>query len=87
VFDYLMAPELLTPIERSGLEMMAASLAAQGEALHSHFDPAQLDEALRQLGLRHIAHFDAQTLSERYLSGRSDGLRLSGVFRMLRAGA
>ncbi|WP_447800635.1 class I SAM-dependent methyltransferase [Pseudomonas kilonensis] len=85
VFDYLMEPELLTLSERTSLEMMAAGLAAQGEPLQSHFDPEMFEHLLRQFGFRQIEHFGPQSLSERYLSGRSDGLRLNEVFRMIRA--
>ncbi|WP_332876491.1 SAM-dependent methyltransferase [Massilia sp. S19_KUP03_FR1] len=85
VFDYLMQPERLTLSERTGLEMMAAGLAAQGEPLQSYFDPEIFEHLLRQFGFRQIAHFSPQSLSERYLTGRSDGLRLSDVFRMIRA--
>ncbi|MDB5907301.1 MAG: hypothetical protein JWP34_1415 [Massilia sp.] len=85
VFDYLITPELLTPIERTGLEVMAEGLAAQGEALHSHFDPPTLEHSLRQLGFRKVEHFGPETLSEQYLAGRSDGLRVSGALRMIRA--
>ena len=85
VFDYLMQAELLTLSERTGLEMMAAGVAAQGEPLQSHFDPEIFERLLRQFGFRHIEHFGPQSLSERYLSGRSDGLCLSNVFRMILA--
>jgi methyltransferase (TIGR00027 family) len=85
VFDYLVKPELLTPIERTGLEMMAAHLAAQGEELLSAFDPLALAQMLHQCGFQKIEHFSPETLSECYLSGRNDGLSLSRVFHMIRA--
>lgn len=85
VFDYLIKSELLSPIERTGQEVIAEILAAQGEALHSYYDPPTLEHSLRQLGFRKIEHFGPKTLSEQYLSGRRDGLCLSGVLHMIRA--
>ena len=85
VFDYLLQPELLAPAERAGLELMAARMAAQGEPLQSYFDPETLERHLHDSGIGHIEHFGARALSERYLAGRSDGLRLSEVFHMIRA--
>lgn len=85
VFDYLVKPELLTLTARTGLEMMAAGLSKQGEPLQSYFDPATFETLLRQFGFRQIEHFGPQSLSERYLADRCDGLCLSGVFRMIHA--
>ncbi|WP_256079216.1 SAM-dependent methyltransferase [Massilia sp. YIM B04103] len=85
LFDYLLDPELLSAMERSAMQMFGARLAAQGEPWRCHFAPEQLEARLRQLGFRHIDHFAAGQLSERYLSGRSDGLRLGGTTRLLRA--
>ncbi|UTY58223.1 SAM-dependent methyltransferase [Massilia sp. erpn] len=85
VFDYLLDPKLLSAMERSAMQMFGARLAAQGEPWRCHFVPEQLEARLRQLGFHHIQHFAAGQLSERYLSGRSDGLRLGGTTRLLRA--
>lgn len=85
VFDYLLDPELLSTMERTSMQIVGARLAAQGEPWRSHFLPEQLEARLRQLGFRHIEHFSKERLSERYLSGRSDGLRLGAITRLLRA--
>ncbi|NVD98261.1 SAM-dependent methyltransferase [Massilia sp. BJB1822] len=85
VFDYLLDPELLSAMERSAMQMFGARLASQGEPWRCHFVPEQLEARLRQLGFRQVEHFAAEQLSERYLSGRSDGLRLGGTTRLLRA--
>lgn len=85
VFDFVVDPALLTPVERTGLDMMAAHMDAQGEPLRSQFDPVRLEHILHELGFRHIHHIGSQELGERYLRGRSDSLRLSNVFSMIRA--
>ena len=77
--------EHLTPMERAGLEAVTASLAAQGEPLLSSFDAQRLEHMLRRFGFRQVEHFGPDALTHRYLAGRDDGLRLSGIFQMIRA--
>ncbi|RFP14885.1 MULTISPECIES: SAM-dependent methyltransferase [unclassified Duganella] len=85
VFDYCVHDSQLTETERMGLRVVTSALAAQGEHLVSAFDPQALEHMLRQYGYSQVEHFGAQELSDRYLSERTDGLRLSGIFRMIRA--
>lgn len=85
VFDYVLPPELLSPIERAGLDAMASRLAEQGEPLLSCFAPATMEEMLLRSGFSRVEHYNAANLGERYLSGRGDDLRLSGVFQLARA--
>jgi methyltransferase (TIGR00027 family) len=85
VFDYCVHDSQLTEAERIGLQVVTTALAAQGEHLVSSFEPQRLEHMLRQYGFNRIEHFGAAELTERYLSERTDGLRLSGIFRMLRA--
>jgi O-methyltransferase involved in polyketide biosynthesis len=79
VFDYCVHLRHLTDNERAGLDFVAASLAAQGEPLHSSFEPQLLEHMLHHHGFRHIEHFGAEELGTRY------GERLSGIFRLIRA--
>ncbi|GAB2853122.1 hypothetical protein GCM10027277_21900 [Pseudoduganella ginsengisoli] len=85
VFDYVLAPELLEPQERSVMEAMAASLAQGGEPWKSSFTPEALEQMLREAGFSEVEHFDRERLTELYLSGRSDSLRLGGATRLIRA--
>lgn len=85
VFDYCVPRTHLTPAECAGRDHVAGTLAAQGEHLLSSFDPQGVEHMLRHFGFRQVEHFGAQELTACYLSGRGDGMRLSGVFRMIRA--
>ena len=85
VFDYCVHRRHLSEAERQGLDFVATSLAAQGEHLQSSFAPALLEHMLRQFGFRDIEHFGPAQLTTRYRTKRSDGMRLSGIFRMIRA--
>lgn len=85
VFDYCVHADQLTEAERVGLQVVTTALAAQGEHLLSAFGPQRLEHMLRHYGFSQVEHFGAQELTERYLADRADGLRLSGIFRMIRA--
>ena len=86
VFDYGVDPELLGPTERIALQMMSAKTAERGEPWKSYFEPAQLAHVLGRIGFGAVESYSAPQLTERYLSGRKDGLRLGGVTRLMRAG-
>jgi methyltransferase (TIGR00027 family) len=79
VFDYCVHRKQLTEHECAGLDFVAASLAAQGEHLHSSFEPQLLEHMLRHHGFRQIEHFGPEELGTLY------GPRLSGIFRLIRA--
>jgi methyltransferase (TIGR00027 family) len=77
VFDYCVPRGQLTEQERAGLDFVAASLAAQGEHLHSSFEPPLLEHMLRHHGFGEIEHVGPEQLERRY------GARPSGIFRLL----
>jgi len=85
VFDYVVAPELLSPRERLGLELVAARVAERGEPWKTYFDPEALTETLRSLGFSEVTHFTPQELHQRFFASRSDGLRMGGSSRLILA--
>lgn len=82
VFDYPVAPELLSPGERAGREAVMARAAAKSEPWKSAFEPHAMAARLAALGFRSVTDFDGPGLTRRYLGGRTDGLRKSGVTRI-----
>jgi methyltransferase (TIGR00027 family) len=85
VLDYTVLPSLLPPRERKVTEILAARTTEGGEPWKTFFDPASLAGTLHTLGFSEVEDFGPEQLNERYLSGRTDGLRKSGVSRMIRA--
>ncbi|AXA90817.1 SAM-dependent methyltransferase [Massilia sp. YMA4] len=85
VFDYIVEPSLLAPLERMGLEMLGAKLAEEGEPLKTFFDPVRLEERLRQRGYRTVANIGPEQLAERYLKHRADGAQAGNVTRLMYA--
>lgn len=83
VFDYTVQPALLSPRERKAMEVLAARAAEGGEPWKTFFDPAFLTGMLHSLGFDEVADHGPEQLNERYLSGRTDGLRKSGVSRVI----
>lgn len=85
VFDYGVAPELLEPVQRAARQFIAGQTAARGEPWHSHFDPDALSASLQGLGFGGVDNYTAAQITQRYLAGRGDGLRVGGVTRLIAA--
>jgi methyltransferase (TIGR00027 family) len=83
VFDYAVPPSLQSPTERRAMEYLAARVAKYGEPWKTYLDPASLTGMLRSLGFSEVEDLGPEQLNARYLSGRKDGLRKSGVSRMV----
>jgi methyltransferase (TIGR00027 family) len=85
VFDYIVQPSLLAPMERMGLEMLGARLAENGEPLKTFFDPVRLEEQMRLRGYGMAASIRPEQLTERYLNNRADGAQAGNVTRLMHA--
>jgi methyltransferase (TIGR00027 family) len=83
VFDYGVLPALLSPTERSNMALLAGRAAEHGERWKTYFDPSVLTGTLRLMGFSEVEDLGATELNERYLSGRTDGLRKSGLSRLI----
>ncbi|AOJ67093.1 hypothetical protein WJ32_22360 [Burkholderia ubonensis] len=85
VFDYVVTPSLLDPMERLGMELVRARVAENGEPWKSDFDPASLADKIRSLGFSEAINISPESLSDIYLAGRSDGFRMGGSLRLMHA--
>lgn len=85
VFDYAVDPALLSERERQGRAAVTARTAARGEPWKSDFAPAQLAAILGGLGFGRVDDPGPRAHSARYLARRADGLRKSGVTRIVQA--
>lgn len=74
---------LLSPRERMAMEFLAARADERGEPWKTCFDPACLAGTLCSLGFSEVRDFGPEELNDLYLSGRKDGLRKSGVSRLV----
>jgi methyltransferase (TIGR00027 family) len=86
VFDYVMAPDLMSPEQRAGLEALMARVARAGEPFQLFFDPRQLREDLSAAGFADIEDIGAADIDARYFANREDGLGTRrGAGRLLKA--
>jgi len=86
VFDYALAPHLLTPRQRAVFDTLADRVRSAGEPWQSFFEPAQLADELRGLGFRFAEDIPSVTLNARYLSNRTDGLQVGSLAHLMWAG-
>ncbi|RQS60993.1 class I SAM-dependent methyltransferase [Burkholderia sp. Bp8963] len=85
VFDYVVTPSLLTPMERLGMELVRAKVAESGEPWKTCFDPASLADKLRSLGFGEANNVSPENLNDIYLTGRKDGFRMGNTLRLMHA--
>lgn len=78
-FDYVFAPESLTPARREIFARLERRLLDCGEPMQLFFEPATLADELRQAGFVCYDQADAERLNDLYFRDREDGLRLSPV--------
>jgi methyltransferase (TIGR00027 family) len=83
VFDYTLSPALLSPSERKVIEFFASRAAGHGERWKSFFDPASVTATLLSLGFNEVQDLGPDELHDRYLAGRTDGLRKSRVSHLI----
>jgi O-methyltransferase involved in polyketide biosynthesis len=76
VFDYAIAPHLLTTIERGVYDAFARRVEAAGEPWICAFEPDALASDLRSYGFTTVDDLDGAQLNERYFRDRTDGLRV-----------
>jgi O-methyltransferase involved in polyketide biosynthesis len=72
---FLLPLELADAEVRPGLEMAAKGARAGGTPFVSFFTPPEILALARDLGFREARHVTGADLTERYVAGRSDGLR------------
>ncbi|WP_257306677.1 class I SAM-dependent methyltransferase [Geothrix campi] len=73
--SFLLPIELADPEVRPGIERAIAGARANGTPFISFFTPAEMLALAREAGFREVQHVSAATLTQRYFSGRTDGLR------------
>lgn len=85
VFDYALAPDLMTPEQRAGFEKVADYVRAVCEPWKTFFAPRSLSVALKAWGFSEVEDLDHQALNQRYFAGRADGLQVGGAAHLMHA--
>ena len=69
--------------KRPALHLLARYVAALGEPFQGFFDPAELGQALRDMGFETVVDWDSATINQQYFRQRSDGLQTGGGGHLL----
>jgi methyltransferase (TIGR00027 family) len=77
--SFLLPKELLQPEEQRLLEMAMKGAAAAGTPFLSFFTPEQMLQLAAEAGLQNAEVITGSDLSNRYFTGRKDGLSASGA--------
>jgi methyltransferase (TIGR00027 family) len=78
VFDFAIDPALLNAGQRQALEALSERVARYGEPFRLFFDPARLQDELKQMGFKRTEFLQGRELNERYFKDRKDGLQVRG---------
>jgi methyltransferase (TIGR00027 family) len=72
---FLLPLQLAAPALRSGFQQAEQGARASGTPFISFFTPTEMLTLAREAGFRDVRHVSAATLTQRYFTGRTDGLR------------
>ena len=77
VMTFLLPMDLLDPADRPGLEMSMRGAQASGTPFVSFYAPDEMVAMCTAAGFADVRHVSGRDLTERYFTGRPDGLRPS----------
>jgi methyltransferase (TIGR00027 family) len=85
VFDYMISPSLLSPAQRSRLDVLAQRVASAGEPWQAFFDPGLLRRDLRAMGFAYVGDKGPEEINAMYFKNRKDGLRVGSLSHLVYA--
>jgi O-methyltransferase involved in polyketide biosynthesis len=83
VFDYALPRRTLTLPQKLVFDAMALRVRAAGEPWIGFFEPTELVAELQTLGFAHVVPWDEPAVNRRYFVGRTDGLRVGALTRLI----
>jgi methyltransferase (TIGR00027 family) len=83
VFDYGLPPDGLDAARRAAFDMLVKRLDAIGEPWRTFFDPAELAGELAARGFPSVTDLSGDAINARYFTGRTDGLRVGSIGRVV----
>ena len=85
VLDFMLDDASLDADRRESVRKASEYVAGIGEPWLTRYSPAALEQTLRDIGFSEVTYFSNALATERYLSGRSDGLSLDDLIQMMSA--
>jgi methyltransferase (TIGR00027 family) len=83
VFDYPVTPPRANLLARWIRAAIMRRVAAAGEPWRSSFRPSELTERLKAMGFSRVEDLGDREINARYFGGRSDGLRVGSLSRVM----
>jgi methyltransferase (TIGR00027 family) len=83
VFDYALPRRTLTLTQKLVFDAIALRVRAAGEPWIGFFEPELLVAELRALGFTHVVPWNEDDVNRRYFAGRTDGLRVGALTRLI----
>ena len=84
VFGYDVSETLLDEENRRLLAVFKAFAAARGEPIRSLFEPTNLVARVKALGFAKVWDVGPEEANARYFAGRTDGLRASPLYHLMK---
>ena len=85
VMNYLVPAGLADDEGKQVLHLLESLTAARGEPVHTYFTPEVLAQRMKVLGFAQVWDLGADEVNARYLTGRTDGLRISSLVHLVKA--
>jgi methyltransferase (TIGR00027 family) len=85
VFDYMIAPSMLSSNAQKVFDGLAQRVASAGEPFQTFFEPLLLERNLREMGFGQIEDMTPEKMDARYFKGRTDGLRVGKLSHIMHA--
>lgn len=73
--SFMLPLDLADPVARPGIQAAEQGARASGTPFISFFTPEEILTLAREAGFEEVEHVSAARLTERYFTGRTDGLR------------
>jgi len=85
VFDYIVPPSSLNPVQQASFNLIAHRVSGAGEPWQTFFDPQELVTELMTMGFTHTEDIGPDEINSRFFKDRSDGLTVGGLAHLIKA--
>ena len=85
VFDYMIPPSRLNPIDRKAFDSLAHRVALAGEPFQTFFDPFSLKLTLEAMGFGQVEDLDPEEMDALYFRGQTDTSQVGRIAHMINA--
>ncbi len=85
VFDYMVQPLSLKPVEQQAFARLEIQVNSEGEPFRNYLDPLVIAKDLENAGFTDVKDLESREINDRYFKDRTDGLRSTRLTRIVSA--